>query len=507
MNISAIIDDNAARIPDSPAVICSEDGQIMTHAQFLTAINRFGNALRGLGVQKGDRVALFLPNSPAFLIAYFATVRIGAVATPFNIVFKSPEIHYILKNSRAKVMVSALPETQERLSAVRADLVHLEHVVTVGEVIDGSLSFESLIESSDDILAAVDCDPNDTACILYTSGTTGQSKGAMLTHYNWYANGMLNGKSVLHVNDQDIFYTGTPFCHIFFVLTVLGPMSAGAAILTSKRFIAANALKMISDYSVTHFAGVPTMYIYMLEEYRPFLYDLGAWRFAQSAGAAMPAEYIDKVVNIFGVGFCECYGSTETSSTVTFGRLGHGRAGSIGRVAPGWDIKIMDVDQNEVAGNDVGELWVKGQGLFRGYWENPAATTESFTDEWFKTGDMGWKDEDGYYYLVDRKKDMIISGGYNIYPREVEDVLYAHPKVLEAAVIGLPDPVRGEVSAAYIVLKQGEVLSYEEIRGYCKERIAPYKVPHKFEFLGQLPKGPTGKILKRILKEQLLTVV
>ena len=502
MNLSSILDENARRIPTSPAVVCSEDGSVMTHAGFRSAVDRFANALLGLGVGKGDRVALFLPNSPAFLIAYFASVRIGAVATPFNIIFRGPEIRYILNNSRAKVLVAALAEAGERLPAIRDELVHLEHVITVGGTTGGSLDFNGLLESHPDQAAAVDCDPQQAATILYTSGTTGQPKGAVLTHANFFANACLNGKSVLHINDQDVFYTGTPFCHIFFVLAVLGPLYAGAAVVTANRFAAANALKIISDHRVTHFAGVPTMYIYMLEEYRPFLYDLGAWRFAQSAGASMPAEYITKIERTFGVGFCECYGMTETSSTVTYGRLGHGKVASIGPSAQGWEVKLMDDDGHEVAGREVGEMWVRGQGLFSGYWEMPEATAEAFEGEWFKTGDMGWKDEDGYYYLVDRKKEMIISGGYNIYPREVEDVIYTHHQVLEAVVIGLPDPARGEIPAAYIIPKPGEHPSAEELKGFCKERLAPYKVPRQVEFVNELPKGPTGKILKRILKEQ-----
>jgi len=504
LNLSTILDDNAARIPGSPAVIRGEDGAVMTHAQLLAAVNRFGNALLDLGVRQGDRVALFLPNSPAYLTAYFAAVRIGATVTPFNIVFRGPEIRHILNDGRARVLVAAAAEARERLPAIRGDLTHLEHVVTVGGTTEGSLSFEDLTAAHDDGLAAVDRDPFDTVTILYTSGTTGQPKGAMLTHGNWYANARLNAMWVNTMNDQDVFFTGTPFCHVFFVQTVLAPLLVGGTVLTAERFSPAAALKLMSDHRVTHFAGVPTMYIYMLQEYRPFCHDLGPWRFAQSAGASMPGEYIRRIEATFGVGFCECYGSTESSGTVTFGRLGHGRVASIGRVAPGWQVKLMDPDGREVSGRDVGELWIKGQGLFRGYWEMPQATAEAFADGWFKTGDLGWQDEDGYLYLVDRKKDMVISGGYNIYPRELEDTLHTHPQVLEAAVIGLPDPARGEIPVAYIVPKPGGTLRAGEIQAFCQERLAPYKVPRRVELVDELPKGPTGKILKRVLKERVL---
>ena len=505
MNLSSILDRNAERIPAWPAVIGAEDGTVLSHAAFRALVNRLAGALRDLGVVKGDRVALWLPNSPAYLAAYFAAVRIGAVATPFNIMFRGPEIRYILNNSRARVLIAHRGEAAERLPAIRAELPHLEKVITVGGTWEDSLDFERLGDGYPDDFTAVECAPDDPVTILYTSGTTGQPKGAVLTHHNFLSNAALNACPVLHINDQDLFFTGTPFCHIFFVLTVLGPLHAGAGVLTARRFMAADALRYIGDYKVTHFAGVPTMYIYMLEEYDSRKYDVSTWRFAQSAGASMPAEYIDRIERTFGVGFCECYGSTESSSTVTFGRLGHGRAGSVGLTAPGWQVRIVDGRGNEVPAGTVGELWIKGQGLFSGYWEMPEDTAAAFQDGWFKTGDLGRFDEDGYCYLVDRKKDLIICGGYNIYPREVEDVVYAHPAVLEVVVIGLPDPALGEIPAAYVVLKPGEQASADEIKAFCKERLAPYKAPRQVEFVSGLPKGPTGKILKRIMRDQVLS--
>ncbi|HUW64198.1 MAG TPA: long-chain-fatty-acid--CoA ligase [Spirochaetia bacterium] len=503
MNLSSILDHNCERIPARPAVICAEDGLVLSHAAFRAMVNRLAGAFRDLGVGKGDRVAIFLPNSPAYLAAYFAAVRIGAVATPFNIMFRGPEIRYILNNSRARILVAAREEAAERLPAIRAELPHLEKVITVGGTWEDSLDFDQLGTYPDD-MEPVDCAPGDPVTILYTSGTTGQPKGAILTHHNFLANAALNACPVLHINDQDLFFTGTPFCHIFFVLTVLGPLYTGAGVLTARRFTAPNALKYIADFKVTHFAGVPTMYIYMLEEFTPERYDLSSWRFAQSAGASMPAEYINRIEKTFGVGFCECYGATETSSTVTFGRLGHGRPGSVGLVAPGWMVKVTDGRGNDAPPGQVGELWVKGQGLFSGYWEKPHDTEAAFRDGWFKTGDMGRVDEDGYHYLVDRKNDMIISGGYNVYPREVEDAIYGHPAVLEVVVIGLPDPVLGEIPAAYIVLKPGEQATAEDIRAFCKGILAPYKAPRRVEFVATLPKGPTGKILKRIVRDQIL---
>ncbi|MCL4439191.1 MAG: long-chain-fatty-acid--CoA ligase [Firmicutes bacterium] len=478
MNLTRILDKNVRRIPRSPAVI--SETETFTWQEFFHQVNRLGNVLRRLGVQKGDRVAIYLPNSPEYLVTYFAVARIGAIAVPFNIMFKSNEIVYILNNSRAKVLVAAAAEALRHVVNVQNSLPSLEKLILVGDHgIPGAFSYSDLMRAEPAVLAAAECASDEIVTILYTSGTTGQPKGAMLTHGNFYANAELNACYTLHINDQDRFLTGTPFCHIFFVLTVLGPMYKGAAVVTMPRFFPDKALALISRYQVTHFAGVPTMYIYMLEAYRTARekYDLRSWRFAQSAGAAMPAECISQIEETFGVGFCECYGSTETSSTCTYGRLGHGKPGSVGLPADTWEVKLVDDDNGEVPVGEVGEIVVKGPGLFKGYWEMSAATAGAFTDGWFHTGDLGKRDEEGYIYIVDRKKDMLICGGYNVYPREVEEVLYTHPAVLEAAVIGIPDPVKGETPKAFIVLKPGAAVGETEIITYCKERLAAYKAP------------------------------
>ncbi|MCL6476902.1 MAG: long-chain-fatty-acid--CoA ligase [Peptococcaceae bacterium] len=502
MNLAEMLVKNARRIPHRPAVI-SENLQL-TWKEFNQQVNRMGNSLRKLGVGRGDRVAMYLQNSPEYLVTYFALCKLGAIAVPFNIMYKSGEIAYILNNSRAEVLVAAAPEAEKYVVNIRDQLPTMRHLVVVGEPASSELvSYRQLLNDGEEELQYVECTPDDVVTILYTSGTTGQPKGAMLTHGNFWENAKLNGCYTLHVNDQDIFLTGTPFCHIFFVLTVLGPMYKGAAVVTMPRFFPDKALEMISKYKVTHFAGVPTMYIHMLQAQKaePHKYDLGDWRFAQSAGAAMPAEYIPQIEKSFGVGFCECYGSTETSSTCTYGRLGHGRAGSIGLPADTWEVKLVDDNNMEVPPGCVGEIIVKGPGLFKGYWDMPEASSAAFSGEWFHTGDLGRADQDGYLYIVDRKKDMLICGGYNIYPREVEEVLYTHPSILEAAVVGIPDPAKGEIPKALVTLKQGEKhVSAEEIISFCKERIAAYKVPRLVEILSELPKNASGKILKRKLK-------
>ncbi|CAA7601136.1 AMP-dependent synthetase/ligase [Acididesulfobacillus acetoxydans] len=513
MNLAEILERNTLRIPQNSAVI-SEDVH-WSWKEFNTLVNRMGNALQGLGVRKGDRVGIYLPNSPEYLVVYFAIAKIGAIAVAFNIMYKGAEITYIINNSEATALVCLDGEPLRNVVGVVGELPTLKHLIVVpARAASGSnstavfsaafpvLSYDKLLGAGEPVLAAVDCAADDVVTILYTSGTTGQPKGAMLTHRNFSDNAKLNAFYTLHINDQDRFLTGTPFCHIFFVLTVLGPIYKGAAVITMPRFFPDKALELISRFRVTHFAGVPTMYIYMLQTYaaHPELYDLQSWRFAQAAGAAMPAEYIERIEQTFQVGFCECYGSTETSSTCTYGRLGHGKAGSIGPAAEDWEVQVVDGGNREVACGDVGEIVVKGPGVFRGYWKMPAATREAFTDGWFHTGDLGRRDEDGYFYIVDRKKDMLICGGYNVYPREVEEVLYSHPAVLEAAVVGLPDPVKGEIPKAFISLRPGQQTTAEEIITYCRSKMAAYKVPRLVELLPELPKNMSGKILKRSLK-------
>ncbi|MCL6448353.1 MAG: long-chain fatty acid--CoA ligase [Armatimonadetes bacterium] len=503
MNLAQIIEKNVQRIPRNPAVI--SDKEQLSWEEFNRRVNRFANALRKLGVGKGDRVAIYLPNSPEYLVTYFAVAKIGAIAVPFNIMFRSNEIIYIINNSRARVLVAAAAEAKAHVLGVREQLPSIKKIILVGEDPAGeALSYEKLLAGVDsEEFTSAECSPDDIVTILYTSGTTGRPKGAMLTHHNFYANAGLNACYALHINDQDRLLTGAPFCHIFFVTTVLGPMYKGAAVVTMTRFFPEQALGLISRFRVTHFAGVPTMYIYMLQAYRanPEKYDLRSWRYAQSAGAAMPAEYILQIEETFGVGFCEYYGSTETSSTVTYGRLGHGKPGSVGLPADTWEVKIVDKNNREVKPGEVGEIIVRGPGVFKGYWEMPEATAEAFTGDWFHTGDLGKADEDGYIYIVDRKKDMLICGGYNVYPREVEEVLYTHPAVLEAAVLGVPDPIKGEIPKAFIVLKPDAVADETEIITYCKERLAAYKAPRAVEFRKELPKSATGKILKRELKD------
>ncbi|MDF9409771.1 long-chain fatty acid--CoA ligase [Pelotomaculum isophthalicicum JI] len=501
INVADLITVNANRYPDCNAVICGDDGRELTWVEFDRMVNRFSNGLIEMGINKGDRVGIYLPNGPEWLIAFFGTMRIGAIALPFNILYKTGEISYILNNARAKLVVGAAREVKQNILNILDDIPSVKNIVTLGEPVEGAVDFCSVISKNSDILEKLDCAEDDVAAMLYTSGTTGRPKGVMLSHKNFMTKAALNSDALL-LNEQDLFMTATPYCHIFITVTLLGPFYTGAAVLSMSRFNPEKALELLARYRVTHFAGVPTMYIYMMNFYSPEKYDLSAWRYKQTAGYSMPPGLFNKIERTFGPGLCEYYGSTETSATVTYNRLGHSKTGSIGLAAPGYSLKVADEDGNELPAGEVGEILVKGPGIFKGYWEMPEATEEAFKDGYFRTGDLGYRDEDGYFYIVDRKKDLILCGGYNVYPREVEGIIYQHPKILECAVLGKDDPDRGEVPEAYVVLRRGEILTEEELISFCKQRMASYKVPRFIYFIKEMPKNSTGKIMKWHLKER-----
>ncbi|MCG9967229.1 long-chain-fatty-acid--CoA ligase [Pelotomaculum terephthalicicum JT] len=500
MNISDLITINANRYPNRNAVICGDDGRELTWREFNRMVSRLGNSLKKMGVEKGDRVGIYLPNCPEWLITFFGVMRIGAIALPFNILYKSGEISYILNDARVKLVVGAAREVKQNILNILETIPSVEKIVTLGETVAGAVDFYANISENSDILTGEDCHDDDVAAMLYTSGTTGQPKGVMLSHKNFMTKAALNSAALL-LNEQDVFMTAAPYCHIFITVTLLGPFYTGAAVLSMSRFNPDKALELLSRYRVTHFAGVPTMYIFMLNSYSPKKYDLTAWRYKQTAGYSMPPELFNKIEQTFGPGLCEFYGSTETCATVTYNRLGHSKIGSIGPAAPGYSLKIADEQGNELPVGEVGEILVKGPGVFRGYWERPGATKDAFKDGYFCTGDLGCRDEEGYYYIVDRKKDLILNGGYNVYPREVEKILYQNDKILECAVIGEKDPDRGEVPVAFVVLKKDGQLSEADLIDFCKKNMASYKVPRYIKFIDEMPKNSTGKIMKRLLKE------
>jgi len=498
MNISDIISGNASISPNGKAIVQGDSGRIITWLELEKMVNKLGNALTFLGVKRGDVVAIYLPNCPEFIITYFAAMKIGAIALPFNIIFKTGEISYIMNDSGAKVMVGASPELEQNVIQEREQFPGLEKIVTVGTPLKDAIDFNLLLAAASEKLEPAECSGDDVMSLVYTSGTSGKPKGAMLTHCNLMTMATYNMR-ILHINDQDLVYSAPPFCHIALLIAVLGPFCAGAGIVMLSHFNPEKALEVMSAYKATHVIGVPTMYIYMLNCFDSEKHDLTNLRLAFSAGGPMPPQYIEEIEEKFGLSFCEQYGLTETTSIVTYNRMGHRRIGSVGVPVCGIAVKVVDMDGNDLAPHHVGEILVKGPGNCKGYWKTPEATEKAFSGEWFRTGDLGTFDEDGYLYIVDRLKDMIVCSGYNVYPREVEDIIYANTKVSEVAVVGAEDPIRQEIPVAYVRLKDSQEMTEQELIDFCSARMASYKVPRRIIFVDEMPKGPTGKILKREL--------
>lgn len=501
MNFYSTLETNAGIFADSPAVIDGATGAAISYQELRHRVEAVACGLSSIGIGEGDRVALYLPNCPEFIVSYFAILKIGAIAVPFNIFYKSHEIKHILKNSGAKAVIGADGELSQNLIPVRRELADLLTVIGVGD--NGGdhvdIWFNNWLSGRGSV-ATAQVDDYQPASILYTSGTTGQPKGAMLSHRNIAVNAKINGHYLLGLNDQDIALGASPFNHVYFVQIVLGPMVVGASVVTLPRSSPDLALAAIEKFKVTHFSTVPTMFRYMVQRFKEKKYNVASWRVAGSAAASINAEMVDEIEGTFGVDFFEAYGSTEVASTATYTRLRHPRPGSIGLPAPGYLVKLLDDLGREAPAGEVGELSVKGPGVFLGYWGMPESTREAFTtDGWYKSGDLARRDEEGYLHIVDRKKDMIVSGGYNVYPREVEDVLLSHPDIAEAAVVGKPDDNLGEVPVGYIIPKPGVSLSEEAVTAFCKERLAKYKIPRVIDFVQDFPRTSSGKILKRML--------
>lgn len=507
------LEKNARRIPNRAAIIDGVRGTVCTYAELDAQVNKVANALQSLGVEKGDRVALYLRNVPEFVVAFLAITKLGAISVPFNIMLKKMEIEYILNHSKSKIMFGMTEETQENVLPILDKLPSLEKIISVAGIagagsVPSVLDYEALVSANNPEFSAVDVDRYDGLTLLYTSGTTGKPKGALATHGGWLAQASLNASFVVPMTDEDIVLTGTPFFHVYVVFTVLPTLYAGAAVVTLQRFFPKETLDLITKFKVTHFMGTPTMWAYLIEEYlkNPGKYDVSSFWFGQCAGSSLPSELARQIEDTFGIGLVECYGATETASTVTHTRFRHHTPGSPGWAAPGWEIKIVDSDGKDVAPGEIGELWCKGPGVIKEYWGDPDMTAMKIQDGWWKSGDLGYVKGTNYsdacLWIVDRKDDMLVCGGYNIYPSEVESYLAQHPKILQSVVIGIPDKLKGEIPKAFVVLGPGASATEDEIIRWAKDNMAAYKAPRQLEFttMDELPKTATGKILKRELK-------
>ncbi|MFC4353579.1 fatty acid--CoA ligase family protein [Chryseomicrobium palamuruense] len=489
-------------------------GKETSYAEFEGSVAKFAGALKASGVNKGDNVAFLLGNTPHFLISLYATMRIGATAVPINPIYTPDEISYILKNSDAKVVIALdllLPLVEQAAGAFPQVSNYIicetspetpEKLQALPDAVKQKVkSFTSLLQRGEMILP-VEVAPDDTAVILYTSGTTGHPKGAMLTYENIYSNAR-DVADYLQFSPEDRVLATLPVFHVFALTVVVNaPLVTGATIILVPKFSPADVFTAAKEQQATVFAGVPTMYnfLYQFPDGNPE--DFSTVRLAISGGASLPVALLHNFEEKFNVRISEGYGLSEASPVTCFNPLDRDRkAGSIGTSIINVENKIVDELGEDLPVGEVGELIVRGPNVMKGYYKMPEETANTIRDGWLYTGDLAKKDEEGYFYIVDRKKDMIIVGGYNVYPREVEEVLFAHPGIMEAAVVGAPDPNFGEQVLAFVVLKD-EKLSTEEIQEFCKEKLAKYKVPTRIEILEELPKNTTGKILRRTLKEQ-----
>ncbi len=495
LNLATLLDQSARRAPDHVALRLGE--LAVTYAQLDDQTKRFAALLKSRGIQPGDRVALMLPNVPHFPIAYYGALRAGAVVVPMNVLLKGREIAFYLQDSGAKVLVA-----WNGFGAEAYEGAGHAGVPMVGAGPDeppaGIERVEALIGAVEPLEGIHQCEPTDPAVLLYTSGTTGKPKGATLTHSNLLWNTEINSK-MFQATSEDVMLGALPLFHSFGqTVSMNGMLRAGATLVLLPRFDPNDALALIQQYKVTLFAGVPTMYVAFLNTPKLAETDVSSLRLCISGGAAIPVEVLNSVGEKMAR-ILEGYGLSETSPVASFNQPDMpSKAGSIGTPIWGVEMGIMDADGNLLPDNEVGEIVIRGHNVMAGYWNRPDATKEAMTaDGWFKTGDMATRDEDGYYFIVDRKKDMIIRGGYNVYPREIEEVVYEHPAVLEAAVFGIPHDEFGEEIAAAVVAKPGQTIDVDELQSFIKERVAAYKYPRVIQVLDELPKGPTGKILKR----------
>ena len=488
-NLATLLTESAAKFPERTAIRL--DDVAIPYAGLDQTSKLVAGLLQSKGIEAGDRVGIMLPNVPHFPMVYFGILRMGARVVPMNVLLTAREIRHYLTNSGAKIVVAwedFAPAAIEAAEGTDVEVISI-NPTNVGELIAGIDPYEDVLEVA----------PDDTAVILYTSGTTGQPKGAELTHHNIRSN-IESIRDLFAPSEEDVFFGGLPLFHVFGQTVAMnGAVSAGAEITLLPRFDPAKALEIIQRDKVTIFMGVPTMYAAMLQVPDRSRYDISSLRLCVSGGAALPVEIIRAFESEFDTAILEGYGLSETSPVASFGRLDMERKpGTIGTPIKDVEMRIVDEDGNVLGPGDVGELQIKGPNVMKGYWRMEEATRNAIDEDgWFASGDMATVDEDGYYSIVDRKKEMILRGGYNVYPREVEEVLYEHPAVAEAAVLGIPHDDLGEEIVAVVAFKEGESATEDELREHAKSGVAAYKYPRHIQIVDELPKGPTGKILKR----------
>jgi long-chain acyl-CoA synthetase len=463
---------------------------VLSYDQFRDAALRVAASLRARGVEPGDRVGMVLPNVLAFPVVFYGALLAGAVVVPMNPLLKAREVEYYLRDSGARLVValeSGAEPVTEAAGAVGID------AVAVGPVLPEALM------TGDPATAAVDRADDDLAVILYTSGTTGRPKGAQLTHAGLNSNARTTQETLLEATPDDVIMGCLPLFHVFGLTCALNAgVLAHSCLSLLPRFDGAAALSIVERDRVTVFEGVPTMFSAMLHQPSARDVDVSSLRLCVSGGSAMPVEVMRSFEETFGCIVLEGYGLSETSPVASFNHPhAERKPGSIGTPIRGVEMRLVDDEGKDVAAGEVGEIAIRGENVMTGYWQRPEDTAAAIPDGWFRTGDLARTDDDGYFFIVDRKKEMIIRGGYNVYPREIEEALYEHPAVAEAACVGIAHPELGEEVAAAVALKPGGQADPDELRDFVKARVAAYKYPRHVWLVESLPKGPTGKILRR----------
>jgi long-chain acyl-CoA synthetase len=493
----------ATHLPDTPVLILGDE--TVSFSELNKAANRYANVFASLGIGPGDRVCLFIPNRIEFFYCYFGLIKIGATMISLSVMLKADEAKYIIDDAQAKMLITT-EYLYPTIEPVREQLESIEHILYLDENPPGGVTeLLPLVAKASDEFVSPEIDPDEVACIIYTSGTTGKPKGAMLTHANFLHN-LHSVNTLLKTRSDDVaLIPGLPLFHLLAQICALAAIYGGIPSVVMEFFVPYMVLENIAKYNCNTFSGVPTMFALLLNEPEIDNYDLSSLRVCFCSSAPLSLSLLKRFEERTGAIITEGYGLTEATALVTSNPLDAERkAGSVG-VPIRCEVRVVDKDDEDAAIDEPGEIIIRGKNVMKGYYNKPKATAEAMRNGWLHTGDVGKYDSDGYLYVVDRKKDMIITGGYNIYPAEVENVLYKHPKISMATVIGVPDEIKGEIAKAYVVLKEGETTTEAEIISFCRERIAKYKAPRAVEFRESLPTTPTGKILKRALREEVLS--
>jgi long-chain acyl-CoA synthetase len=511
-NLAQILDDNAVKLPGKTCLIYEDTS--FTYQELNKLANKAGNAFLNLGIRKGDRVIISLLNNPEFVIAFFALAKIGAIMVPVNYQLTAAEEGYIINDSEPSLIItdpSKLSRFQEMTAgAIPILVVNRNQGETVPpEVMD----FQDQMKNESDSLTPCLCTRGDVVHILYTSGTTGRPKGAMLTHHSvlfcssFYSDN--DDMSEFFASDAKFVVT-LPLFHCYGQnMGLITPLSVGATVILMDKFHTEKVFEAIAKYGATCFPGVPTMYAYLANGFDPQKHNLKSLKFCKSAGASLSMEIRRVFREKFGLEINEGFGITEASAQaiahpVRADRRRSDKIGSIGvplrNNQQQTEARVVDENDRELPPNEVGELIIKGDHIMKGYWKQPEETAKTLRGGWLHTGDLARRDEDGFFYIVDRKKDMIIVGGENVYPREIEEVLYQNDKVLEAAVVGEKDALKGEVVKAVVVFKEGIQGTEKELIDFCAARLAKFKVPRSIEIRKEMPKSSTGKILRRLVR-------